>query len=80
MQGDSGDLAAALEGRAERERLRAATRRLTPDQQEVLALRFGEGLTSRETGRILNKSTGAVEALQHRALASLRRILGEEGW
>ncbi len=80
MQGDSGDLAATLEGRAERERLRAATRRLTPDQQEVLALRFGEGLTSRETGRILNKSTGAVEALQHRALASLRRILGEEGW
>jgi RNA polymerase sigma-70 factor (ECF subfamily) len=80
MQGDSGDLAAALESRAARDRLRAATRRLTPDQQEVVALRFGEGLTSAETGRVLNKSVGAVEALQHRALASLRRILGEEGW
>ncbi|HEM62242.1 MAG TPA: sigma-70 family RNA polymerase sigma factor [Chloroflexi bacterium] len=79
MEGDGGDLAAALEARAGRERLRAATRRLTPEQQEVLALRYGEGLTSAETGRILKKSTGAVEALQHRALASLRRILaGEE--
>lgn len=60
------------------ERLRAAIRRLTPDQQEVLALRFGESLTAAETGQIMEKSTGAVEALQHRALASLRRILAGE--
>ncbi len=79
MEGDSGDLVADVEGKAARERLRRATRRLTPEQQEVLALRFGEGLTSAETARILNKSTGAVEALQHRAVASLRRILGGEG-
>lgn len=78
MQGESGDLATALEGQVARERVRAATRRLTPDQQEVLALRYGEGLTSAETAQILDKSTGAVEALQHRALASLRRILEGE--
>jgi RNA polymerase sigma-70 factor (ECF subfamily) len=78
MESDSGDPAAAVESRVARERLRAATRRLTPEQEEVLALRFGEGLTTAETARILNKSTGAVEALQHRALASLRRILGGE--
>jgi len=60
------------------ERLRAAIGRLTPDQQEVLALRFGESLTAAETGQIMEKSTGAVEALQHRALASLRRILAGE--
>jgi RNA polymerase sigma-70 factor (ECF subfamily) len=61
------------------ERLRAAIGQLTQDQQQVLALRFGEGLTAKETARILGKSTGAVEALQHRALAALRRILtGEE--
>lgn len=57
------------------ERIQVAIRRLTPDQQEVLALRFGEGLTAAEAGQIMGKSTGAVEALQHRALASLRRIL-----
>ena len=79
IEGDGGDPAAAVEGRLARERLRAATDRLTPEQQEVLALRFGEGLTAAETAQILNKSTGAVEALQHRALASLRRILGGEG-
>lgn len=73
------DPASWAEGVAEGERLRAAIGRLTPDQQQVLALRFGEGLTAAETARILRKSTGAVEALQHRAVASLRRILaGEE--
>ena len=73
------DPVAAVEGTLARQRLRAAIRRLTPDQQEALALRFGEGLTARETARIMNKSTGAVEALQRRAVASLRRILaGEE--
>jgi RNA polymerase sigma-70 factor (ECF subfamily) len=55
--------------------LHGAVRRLTPEQQEVLALRFGEGLTARETARVLRKTTGAVEALQRRALAALRRLL-----
>jgi RNA polymerase sigma-70 factor (ECF subfamily) len=63
---------------ADRNRLRAAIGQLTPDQQQVLALRYGEGLTARETGRILNKTTGAVEAQQHRALASLRRIMDKQ--
>lgn len=49
---------------------------LTPEQQEVLALRYGEGLTAREVGEIIGKSTGAVEALQRRGLAGLRRIMG----
>lgn len=74
-----GDPAAIAEDAAGRERLRAAISRLTPDQQEVLALRFGEGLTAPEAARILEKSTGAVQALQHRAVAALRRMLiGEE--
>lgn len=51
---------------------------LTPDQQQVLALRFGEQLTAREVAEIMNKSVGAVEVQQHRALASLRRILEKE--
>ena len=79
MAGGGEDPVDAVEALASRERLRAATRRLTPEQQEVLALRFGEGLTAAEAGRIMDKSTGAVEALQHRAVASLRRILaGDE--
>jgi RNA polymerase sigma-70 factor (ECF subfamily) len=63
----------------DRERLQGAIRRLTPDQQQVLALRYGEGLTARETARIVRKTTGAVEALQRRALAAIKRILAEKG-
>jgi RNA polymerase sigma-70 factor (ECF subfamily) len=60
------------------ERLRAALRRLIQVQQQVLVLRFGEGLTARETAKVLQKTTGAVEALQHRALAALRRLLARQ--
>ena len=78
LEQEGDDPVSVAQGVAEGERLRVAIRRLTPDQQQVLALRFGEGLTAAETGHIMNKSTGAVEALQHRATASLRRILGGE--
>ena len=73
------DPASIVEDALARDRVRTAMHRLTARQQEVLALRFGEGLTARETARVMEKTTGAVEALQHRAMASLRRILaGEE--
>ena len=58
--------------------LRGAIRRLTPAQQEVLALRYGEGLTARQTARVMHKTTGSVEALQRRALAALRRMRERE--
>ena len=58
------------------DRLFQGVRQLTPEQQEVLVLRYGEGLTAREVGEIIGKSTGAVEALQRRGIAGLRRIMG----
>jgi RNA polymerase sigma-70 factor (ECF subfamily) len=72
------DPTATVDDALARARLRAAIGRLTPEQQEVLALRFGEGLTARETAQVIQKTTGAVEALQHRALTALRRILTGE--
>jgi RNA polymerase sigma-70 factor (ECF subfamily) len=60
------------------EQLGGAIKRLTPDQQQALALRFGEGLPAREVAEIMEKSVGAIEAMQHRALAALRRILEKE--
>lgn len=60
-----------------REELRSALRDLTATQQEVLVLRFGEGLKVREIAEVLDKSVGAVEALQHRALAALKERLEE---
>jgi RNA polymerase sigma-70 factor (ECF subfamily) len=62
--------------RVEGGRVLAALRRLTPDQREVLLLRLAANLTAPEVAGILNKSTEAVRALQHRGLASLARLLG----
>lgn len=77
LQSDAEDPAEVVQEAADRTRLRAAIGRLTSDQQQVLALRFGEGLTAKETAVIMDKTTGAVEAMQHRALAALRRIMAK---
>jgi RNA polymerase sigma-70 factor (ECF subfamily) len=50
---------------------------LTTDQQNVLALRFGDGYSLEETARIMQKKVNAVKALQFRALAALQRNIGE---
>jgi RNA polymerase sigma-70 factor (ECF subfamily) len=59
------------------QRLQNAIGQLTEDQQQVLVLRFGEQLKSREVAEIMDKSVGAVEALQHRALVALRKVFDE---
>jgi RNA polymerase sigma-70 factor (ECF subfamily) len=56
-------------------RVVAALRELSDDQREVLLLRMAAGLTAPEVAETLGKTTGAVKALQHRALASLARVL-----
>jgi len=73
------DLPATLvQKHQDREQLRAAIRQLSPDQQQVIILRFGEGLKIREVGQILSKSEGAVKVLQHRAVKRLRKLLASE--
>ena len=56
-------------------RIRAAMYKLTPDQQQVIALKFFEEWENEEIARALNKPIGAVKSLQHRALAHLQKIL-----
>ena len=51
---------------------------LTPDQQEVIALRFFNDCTLQEAAAALGKSVGAVKLLQHRALAALRRQMARD--
>jgi RNA polymerase sigma-70 factor (ECF subfamily) len=58
--------------------VRAALRNLTPDQQQVIALKFLEGLSNQEVAAVLGKPVGAVKSLQHRALAALQRQLTAE--
>jgi len=59
-------------------RVRAALRMLTPDQRQVIVLRFLEGWSLNDVAEAMQKPVGAVKALQHRALRALRRILEEE--
>jgi RNA polymerase sigma-70 factor (ECF subfamily) len=61
--------------RQQRAQLRQALAHLTQDQQEILRLRFGEGLKAGAIAEVLGKSEGAIRALQHRALATLRRLI-----
>jgi RNA polymerase sigma-70 factor (ECF subfamily) len=75
----SRDVERAVERRLTQSRLADALAELTEEQRQVITLRFVEGMTSKEVGRVLDKSTGAVKALQHRALAALARILKTEG-
>jgi len=62
----------------EAEKVRQALRLVTPDQRQVIVLRFLEGWSSQEVAVVMEKSLGSVKALQHRGLAALQRILLEE--
>jgi RNA polymerase sigma-70 factor (ECF subfamily) len=53
----------------------AALAELTPDQREVVVLRFVADLPLADVARITSRRTGAVKALQHRALEALGRAL-----
>lgn len=55
--------------------LAAAISKLPDEQQQVLVLRFVEGLNHAEVARIMEKSDGACRMLQHRALAALNELL-----
>jgi RNA polymerase sigma-70 factor (ECF subfamily) len=57
--------------------VRSKLKDLTPEQQHVLALRFGEGYSIEETAAVMQKNVNAVKALQFRALASLQHGIGK---
>lgn len=61
------------------ERVKALCERLAADQRDVLLLRLVGGLTVEEVAISLDKSSGAVKALQRRGLLALRKILEREG-
>jgi len=58
--------------------VRQALSRLTPEQQHVIALRFGQELSLEEVAEVMKKKVNAVKQLQFRALASLERLIDEK--
>ncbi len=56
-------------------RVREALKEITPEQRQVVILKFVEGWSNPEVAKSIGKTEGAVKSLQHRALAALRRVL-----
>ncbi len=60
------------------ESLRRAVRRLSPERQQLLILKFSEGLSNAEIGAIMGRSEGAIKSLYHRTLLALQEELQKE--
>ena len=52
---------------------------LTPEQQQVIIMKFIEGLDNEQIAQTMDRREGAIRALQMRALMSLRRVLEKQG-
>ncbi len=52
-----------------------AWQNLTPDQRQVIELKFMQEFSNEEAAQVMQKPVTAVKTLQHRALAALRRQL-----
>jgi RNA polymerase sigma-70 factor, ECF subfamily len=52
---------------------------LSPEQQQVLTLKFVFSFSNADVATILGKTEGAVKSLQHRALVSLQKQLDQTG-
>jgi RNA polymerase sigma-70 factor (ECF subfamily) len=61
----------------EQVKVRGALANLTPDQRQVIVLKYLEGWDNQHVANALEKPVGAIKSLQHRALQSLRRYLDE---
>jgi RNA polymerase sigma-70 factor (ECF subfamily) len=72
---DTDDPHAHAEAADMRGHLRVALGRLTDLQAQVIALKFGGGLSNAEVGRLLGRTEGAVKALQYSALQNLHKSL-----
>jgi len=73
-----GDPEALAQRRATAQVLMTAIRHLTDEQQQVILLKFVDGMDNTEISATMGKKEGAIRALQYRALLALQRILQDE--
>jgi len=78
LEGTEGDPVYTVEQYVDPQRLRLALGQLSECQQQVIMLRFFQDLNIREVAGVMGRSTGAVCALQHRALCALRKALQQQ--
>jgi RNA polymerase sigma-70 factor (ECF subfamily) len=56
----------------ERERLLQVIRKLPPDRQQLVILKFVDHMSNAEIGQIMGRTEGAVKSLYHRTLLTIR--------
>lgn len=61
----------------EQEALLRLIRKLPPERQHLLILKFVENLSNAEIGQIMGRSEGAIKSLYHRTLLALRDQIGD---
>jgi RNA polymerase sigma-70 factor (ECF subfamily) len=61
----------------EQDALLRLIRRLPPERQNLLILKFVENMSNAEIGQIMGRSEGAVKSLYHRTLLALRDDIGD---
>jgi RNA polymerase sigma-70 factor, ECF subfamily len=77
MPDDGISIQVQVDLREQNQMVQNAYAQLTHEQQDVLALRFGQGYSLEETATYMKKNVNSIKALQFRALASLQRQIGE---
>ncbi|GAA4218193.1 ECF subfamily RNA polymerase sigma factor, BldN family [Actinocatenispora rupis] len=76
-RGPEGSPESAVVDKLTNQTLLEAVKRLNPEQQECIVLRFLQGFSVAETAQTMGKNEGAIKALQYRAVRSLARLLPE---
>lgn len=71
-----GNVEDRIEKEDENKALLAIIKNLPEDRKELLILKHVEGLTNYEIGKIMDRTEGAIKALYHRTLESLREDHG----
>jgi len=57
--------------------VRKAISRLSPEQQDVVLMRFVDDLSNKEIADIMQKSEGTIRIIQHRAVKKLKSLLNK---
>jgi RNA polymerase sigma-70 factor (ECF subfamily) len=70
--------AALAEEHVEHDLLLQVVRRLPPERQQLLILKFVEQMSNAEIGEVMGRTEGAIKSLYHRTLVVLRKELTEE--
>ncbi len=75
---DSQDVTAILTTAEDLAAVKQVISALPEDRQLLIFLKFTEGLSNAETGRIMGRSEGAIKSLLHRTIQSLRGEIESE--